>query len=59
MPSEKNRTPGTPKSGENAENRPKRIGWMPKCRAATLSDRRTRRNRTRGDQNRRAIEENS
>lgn len=45
--------------GENIAPVPKRTGWMPKCRAATLGDRRTKRNRTRGDRNRRAIAENS
>lgn len=59
MPSDSNQSQSGRKSGENAGNKPKRIGWMPKCRAATLEDRRTRRNRTRSDQNRRAIEENS
>jgi hypothetical protein len=36
---------------------PKKRVWMPKCRAATLQDRRTKRNRTRSDQKRRAIKE--
>jgi len=40
------------------EVKKKRV-WMPKCRAATLKDRRTKRNRTRSDQKRRAIKEQS
>jgi hypothetical protein len=47
------------KNRKNDEIEHKRIGWMPKCRAATLADRRTKRNRTRSDQKRRAIAENS
>lgn len=30
--------------------------WEPKCRAATLADRRTKRERTRADRERKAIE---
>ena len=33
--------------------------WTPKCRASTLGDRRTKRNRTRSDRDRRAVEDNS
>lgn len=36
----------------------KRI-WMPKCRAEVFKDRRTKRNRTRSEQKRRAIREQS
>jgi len=34
---------------------PKKRIWMPKCKAATFADRRTKRNRTRASQNRKAI----
>lgn len=42
-------------NGIMKRKQPKKRIWMPKCRAATFADRRTKRNHTRASQNSKAI----